>query len=60
MKRFVKTIGVDTSKSVARQLFGFLRGQYVYVNGMMARVVNHTGNRVVLWLLRDKNFAVFG
>lgn len=56
---FVKTVIVDSNAPVASSLSGYLRGQWVFVNGMMARIVNHTGSRVVLWIPKEKDFAVF-
>lgn len=56
---YVKTVGVQSDRSIASQLAGYLKGQWVYVNGMMARIVNHTGSQVVLWMKGDKMLAVF-
>lgn len=58
-KLFVKTVWVKSDMSVARQLRGLLKGQWVNVNGMMARVVNNVGNAVVLWMKSDAMVAVF-
>lgn len=58
---FVKTVYVnrDKSASVAKALKGYLRGQWVEVDGLRARVVNHTGKNVVLWMMADKMVAVW-
>lgn len=42
----------------AAALAGYLRGQWVNVNGMTGRIVNHTVDRVVI-LLSDGMFAVY-
>lgn len=34
----------------AQALRGYLRGQWVNVNGMTGRIVNHIGSRVVVML----------
>jgi len=57
---FVKTVIVEEGQSIAEQTFGYLRGQWVFVNGMMGRVANHTGNRVLIWLAKEKTLACFG
>lgn len=59
LKLFVRTVYVNSNTSVAAALAGYLRGQWVNVNGMKARIVNHTRNRVVLWMQDDKMIAVF-
>lgn len=61
MKRalFVKTVVVSSARSLVAQLKGLLRGQWVLVNGMKARVVNFACGRVVLWMQKDKMCAVF-
>ena len=53
MKLFVKTVIVDAHSSVASQLRGYLRGQWVMVRGMMARIVNIVNGKVVLWMKKD-------
>lgn len=56
---YVQMVAVRDNASVASQLNGYLRGQWVYINGMRARIVNHVGNQVVLWMNNDKMVAVF-
>ncbi len=56
---YVRMVSVDDNKSVSDQLKGYLRGQWVYIRGMRARIVNHIGNQVVLWMNNDKMIAVF-
>lgn len=56
---FVKTVGVRDDRSIADQLRGYLRGQWVMVRGMRARIVNVVGSTVVLWMKDDKMMAVF-
>jgi hypothetical protein len=51
---FTKTVAVSSNGSVAKQLNGLLRGQWVLINGMMARIVNVTDNAAVLWMHADK------
>jgi hypothetical protein len=59
MKLFVKTVIVDNHSSIVSQLSKYLRGQWVMVRGMMARIVNVVNGRAVLWMLKDKMVAVF-
>ena len=45
---FVPTVTLSTNVSIASQLKGALRGQWVILNGFKARVANHVGKSVVL------------
>mgnify|MGYP003688760477 CR=1 FL=1 len=56
---FVKTVVLDSNKSVFQQTKNLLRGQWVFINGMMARVANNAGGVAVLMMHRDKMLAVF-
>lgn len=58
-KLFVSTVYVDRNRSVASQVNGYLRGQWVKINGMLARVVNVANGKAVLWMQRDGMFAVW-
>lgn len=61
MKLFVKTVYItnDNGNSVYAQLTGYLRGQWVNVNGMRARIVNFVNGRAVLWMQSDNMVAVW-
>jgi hypothetical protein len=48
----------DDNNRFADALRGYLRGQWVNVNGMTGRIVNHVGNAVVI-VLRDGMLAVY-
>lgn len=56
---YVPTIYLDRNKSIASQLRGYLRGQWVKINGMLARVVNVTNGNAVLWMKNDNMVAVW-
>lgn len=56
---FVPTVFLDRNRSIADQVRNALRGQWVKINGMMARVVNVTGDTAVLWMQNDKMFAIW-
>jgi len=56
---FVNKVAVSSNESIANQLRGYLRGQWVLINGMTARVANHTGSFVALWMQEDKMLAVW-
>jgi len=56
---FIQTVWVDRNKTVHSQTKNLLRGQWVRVNGMQARVLNILNNRAVLWMQKDKMVAVF-
>lgn len=56
---YVPTIYLDRNKSIAKQLRGYLRGQWVKINGMVARVVNVTDGNAVLWMKNDNMVAVW-
>lgn len=56
---FVATIVLNSNRMIADQLRGVLRGQWVLINGMMARIVNVTNTNVALWMHRDAMVAVF-
>lgn len=58
-KLYVSTVYVDRNRSVASQVNGYLRGQWVKINGMLARVVNVANGKAVLWMQRDNMFAVW-
>jgi len=57
--RYVSMVGVYDDVSASAQLKGYLRGQWVYIRGMRARIVNFVNGRVVLWMKNDKMIAVF-
>lgn len=61
-KLFVKTVYVnnDRGASIYAQLTGYLRGQWVNVNGMLARIVNFVNGKAVLWMKKDDMIAVWG
>ncbi len=56
---FIKTVYLNSNKSIFNQTRNLLRGQWVFINGMMARVVNNAGGVAVLMMQRDKMVAVF-
>lgn len=56
---YVPTVYIDRNRPVTDQVRGYLRGQWVKVNGMLARVVNVTNNQAVLWMQQDNMFAVW-
>ena len=56
---FVQTVYLDRNQSIANQVRGYLRGQWVKINGMLARVVNVTDGQAVLYMQRDSMFAVW-
>lgn len=58
-KLYVSTVYVDRNKSVAAQVRNYLRGQWVKINGMLARVVNVVDGQAVLWMQRDGMLAVW-
>lgn len=59
MLYFPKVYVRDTDANrFADALRGYLRGQWVNVNGMTGRIVNHVGDRVVIMLV-DGMFAVY-
>lgn len=58
-KLYVQTVFLDRNRSIAAQVRGFLRGQWVKINGMLARVVNVANGNAVLWMQRDGMFAVW-
>ena len=58
-KLFVATVIVDRHTTTAMQLKDYLRGQWVMVRGMMARIVNIVNGVAVLWMKKDKMIAVF-
>lgn len=55
---FPKVYVASPDNRFANQLRGYLRGQWVNVNGMTGRIVNHTVDRVVIMLV-DGMFAVY-
>lgn len=61
MNLYVQTVYVSNNRgdSIADQLRGYLRGQWVRVNGMTARIVNIVNGHAVLWMQRDKMIAVW-
>lgn len=56
---YVNKIALNSNKPLMGQLRGFLRGQWVLINGMTARIVNVTEKNVVLWMHADKMMAVW-
>lgn len=56
---YVPTIYLDGNVSVAKQTKNLLRGQWVRINDMLARVVNVTEKNAVLWMQSDKMVAVW-
>lgn len=56
---FVPTIYLDRNVSIVKQLAGHIRGQWVKINGMLARIVNVTKDHVVLWMKSDNMVAVW-
>lgn len=56
---FVKAVAVNSNQSVAAQLSRYIKGQWVIINGMMARIVQVVNGRAVLWMKSDKMVAVF-
>lgn len=58
-KLYVATVYLDRNRSIANQVDGYLRGQWVKLNGMLARVVNVVNGKAVLWMQRDGMFAVW-
>lgn len=56
---FVQTVVLDSNKSVFNQTNKLLRGQWVFINGMLARVANTAGSVAVLMMQKDKMLAVF-
>lgn len=55
---FPKVYVASPDNRFAASLRGYLRGQWVNVNGMTGRIVNHIGDRVVI-MLCDGMFAVY-
>lgn len=60
MKLFVTTVYVDDNAPIAAQLSSYLRGQWLMIRGMKARIVQIVNGRAVLWMNKDKMIAVFG
>lgn len=58
-KLFVHTVYVKRELSMVDQLRGLLRGNWVRVNGMKARLVSVNDKNVVLWMKSDQMLAVF-
>jgi hypothetical protein len=58
-KLYVKTVYIDRNRPIASQVENYLRGQWVKINGMLARVVNVANGKAVLWMQRDNMFAVW-
>lgn len=59
LKPYVSTVYVSNNKSVTMQLRDYLRGQWVNINGMKARIVNVTKKQTVLYMLKDDMLAVW-
>ncbi len=57
--RYVRKVYLSHPENrYASALAGYLRGQWVNINGMTGRIVNHIGDRVVI-MLSDGMFAVY-
>lgn len=59
---FIRKVYVQDGRSIAAQLRRLLRGQWVVINGYTARIVNHTGDRVVVAFnnrVGESDIAVF-
>lgn len=59
MYLYVPMLAVSANAPLMNQVRGYLRGQWILINGMKARLVNVTEKNVVLWMKQDNMMAVW-